>query len=134
MGTPSDIREYQNIMSKNLEIYVSAFIEAFEVDEGEVVTLKYESIPAWDSVGHMVLMAALEEGFDIMLDMEDIIDFSDFEKGKELLKKYDESDSDDIAIPQTTSLLDIANSFEQQRVQVNQTPRSVASVSSQDFE
>ena len=80
MGTPSDIREYQNIMSKNLEIYVSAFIEAFEVDEGEVVTLKYESIPAWDSVGHMVLMAALEEGFDIMLDMEDIIDFSDFEK------------------------------------------------------
>ena len=37
----------------------------------------------------MVLMAALEEGFDIMLDMEDIIDFSDFEKGKELLKKYD---------------------------------------------
>ena len=81
--------QYQNIMSKNLEIYVSAFIEAFEVDEGEVVTLKYESIPAWDSVGHMVLMAALEEGFDIMLDMEDIIDFSDFEKGKELLKKYD---------------------------------------------
>ena len=76
-------------MSKNLEIYVSAVIEAFEVDEGEVVTLKYESIPAWDSVGHMVLMAALEEGFDIMLDMEDIIDFSDFEKGKELLKKYD---------------------------------------------
>ena len=51
MGTPSDIREYQNIMSKNLEIYVSAFIEAFEVDEGEVDTLKYESIPAWDSVG-----------------------------------------------------------------------------------
>ena len=89
MGTPSDIREYQNIMSKNLERYVRAFIEAFEVDEGEVVTLKYESIPAWDSVGHMVLMAALEEGFDIMLDMEDIIDFSDFEKGKELLKKYD---------------------------------------------
>ena len=38
---------------------------------------------------YMVLMAALEEGFDIMLDMEDIIDFSDFEKGKELLKKYD---------------------------------------------
>ena len=89
MGTPSDIREYQNIMSKNLDIYVSAFVEAFEVDEGEVVTLKYESIPAWDSVGHMVLMAALEEGFDIMLDMEDIIDFSDFDKGKELLKKYD---------------------------------------------
>ena len=76
-------------MSKNLDIYVGAFVEAFEVDETEVVSLKYESIPAWDSVGHMVLIAALEEGFDIMLDMEDIIDFSDFEKGKELLNKYD---------------------------------------------
>lgn len=76
-------------MSKNLDIYVGAFVEAFEVDETEVVSLKYESISAWDSVGHMVLMAALEEGFDIMLDMEDIIDFSDFEKGKELLNKYD---------------------------------------------
>ena len=76
-------------MSKNLDIYVSAFVEAFEVSETEVASLKYESIPAWDSVGHMVLMAALEEGFDIMLDMEDIIDFSDFEKGKELLNKYD---------------------------------------------
>lgn len=76
-------------MSNNLDIYVSAFVEAFEVSETEVASLKYESIPAWDSVGHMVLMAALEEGFDIMLDMEDIIDFSDFEKGKELLNKYD---------------------------------------------
>jgi acyl carrier protein len=74
---------------KNNEIYINAFIEAFEVDEGCVTELKYESIAEWDSVGHMVLMASLEEGFDIMLDMEDIIDFNSFEKGKELLKKYD---------------------------------------------
>jgi acyl carrier protein len=74
---------------KNNEIYINAFIEAFEVDEGCVTELKYESITEWDSVGHMVLMASLEEGFDIMLDMEDIIDFNSFEKGKELLKKYD---------------------------------------------
>jgi len=73
----------------NSEIYINAFIEAFEVDKNSVCELKYESIPEWDSVGHMVLMAALEEGFNIMIDMEDIIDFSGFDKGKELLKKYE---------------------------------------------
>jgi acyl carrier protein len=73
----------------NSEIYINAFIEAFEVDKNSVYELKYESIPEWDSVGHMVLMAALEEGFNIMIDMEDIIDFSGFDKGQELLKKYE---------------------------------------------
>ena len=51
--------------------------------------LKLGSIPEWDSVGHMVLMSKLEEKFDIMLDMDDIIDFSGFERGKEILLKYD---------------------------------------------
>tara|TARA_Y100001970_G_C14253051_1_gene873214 strand:- start:4496 stop:4732 length:237 start_codon:yes stop_codon:yes gene_type:complete len=75
----------------NNKIYVQAFIEAFEVKEDEVPNLEYESIEAWDSVGHMVLIAELEERFDIIIDMEDIIDFSGFEKGKELLGKYDVS-------------------------------------------
>ena len=43
----------------------------------------------WDSVGHMTLMAAIEDAFDIMLDTDDIVDFSSYEKGKEILKKYD---------------------------------------------
>ena len=43
----------------------------------------------WDSVGHMTLVAALEDEFDIMMDTDDIIDFSSFEVGKQILKKYD---------------------------------------------
>jgi len=73
----------------NLEIYKNAFIESFEITEDILERLEYESIINWDSVGHMSLMAALEDGFDIMLEMDDIIDFSSFKKGKELLKKYD---------------------------------------------
>lgn len=73
----------------NEKLYIQAFVDAFEVDEDIVPGLEYESIEVWDSVGHMVLMATLEEGFEIMLEMEDIIDFSGFEKGKELLSKYD---------------------------------------------
>ena len=42
----------------------------------------------WDSVGHMGLMAEIEEAFDIQLEMDDVIDFGSYDKGKEILKKY----------------------------------------------
>jgi acyl carrier protein len=73
----------------NQEKYLNAFIENFDISAEEAAALKYQDIPAWDSVGHMTLIAALEEAFDIMMDTDDIIDFSSFEKGKELLAKYD---------------------------------------------
>ena len=37
----------------------------------------------------MGLIAELEDSFDISMEMDDIIDFSSYEKGKEILKKYD---------------------------------------------
>ena len=74
-------------MSNN-EIYINAFIEAFEVDKNSVCELKYESIPEWDSVGHMSMIGMLEETFNITLEMDDIIDFSSYESGKKILKKY----------------------------------------------
>jgi acyl carrier protein len=74
---------------QNRKNYKLAFIDAFEVDEDVVSTLEYQSIPTWDSVGHMVLIAALEEKFDIMMEMDDIIDFSGFERGIEILMNYD---------------------------------------------
>ncbi len=72
----------------NLEKYENAFVEYFNVDRSALPTLTYQSIPVWDSVGHMGLMALLEETFGIMLDTEDVIDFSSFEKGKTILRKY----------------------------------------------
>ncbi len=71
----------------NLEKYNNAFVENFEVTEDQLAGLKYQDITAWDSVGHMGLIATLEEAFDIMMDTDDIIDFSSFEKGKEILSK-----------------------------------------------
>ena len=73
----------------NLEKYNNAFKEAFSVEESALPTLKYQDIQAWDSIGHMALIANLETAFDIMMDTDDIIDFSSYEKGKEVLKKYD---------------------------------------------
>ena len=74
----------------NLEKYNKTFIEVFELKDSDLGnTLVYQSIPQWDSVGHMALMASLEETFEIMMDTDDIIDFSGYEKGKEIMAKYD---------------------------------------------
>lgn len=73
----------------NLEKYNQAFCETLQIDETKLNGLEYQGVELWDSVGHMSLMAALEDAFDIMMDTDDIVDFSSYEKGKELLKKYD---------------------------------------------
>ena len=72
----------------NITKYNAEFIESFGVDETAVDGLEYESIVEWDSVGHMGLIAELEEAFDIMMEMDDIIDFSSYQKGMDILKKY----------------------------------------------
>lgn len=70
----------------NIKKYNQAFTESLQISEDQCNSeLAYESIPQWDSVGHMELMAALEDAFDIMMDTDDIIDFSSYEKGKEIL-------------------------------------------------
>lgn len=71
----------------NLEKYNKAFMETLEIGEDRLEGLKYQDIAAWDSVGHMSLVSAIEDAFDIMMDTDDIIDFSSYEKGKEILAK-----------------------------------------------
>lgn len=79
-----------NIVMTNIEKYNKAFIDSLSVNLEELPNLTYQSVPLWDSVGHMNLIAALEEQFDIMMETDDIIELSSYEKGKEILKKnYD---------------------------------------------
>jgi acyl carrier protein len=72
----------------NLEKYNASMIEALTIDQGSLIGLTYQSISSWDSVGHMNLIASLEDAFDIMLETDDIVDFSSYEAGMEILKKY----------------------------------------------
>ena len=73
----------------NKQKYDQVFIESFSVSESALNDdLSYNTIPEWDSVGHMALIASLEEKFDIMMEMDDIIDFSSYKKGLELVAKY----------------------------------------------
>lgn len=74
---------------ENLVKYNNAFKQCFSVSDEQLDgNLTYQSIPSWDSVGHMQLIAFLEECFAITMETEDIIDFSSYEKGKTILRKY----------------------------------------------
>lgn len=72
----------------NFEKYNNLFVENLQITEEQLEGLTYQSVELWDSVGHMSLVAAIEDAFDIMMETDDIIDFSSYEKGKEILKKY----------------------------------------------
>ena len=76
----SAIEKYKKVFIESLSIEPNAFSEE----------IKYNDVPEWDSIGHMTLMSALEDGFEITLETDDIIDFSSYKKGIELLgSKYE---------------------------------------------
>tara|TARA_Y100000296_G_scaffold30251_2_gene35209 strand:+ start:585 stop:824 length:240 start_codon:yes stop_codon:yes gene_type:complete len=74
----------------NNEKLINAFTTALGI-EAENVTddLTYNTIPQWDSTAHMVLIAEIENVFDVMLDTDDIIDLSSVAQAKIILQKYD---------------------------------------------
>ena len=67
----------------------SAFKESFDLDDdANTAELVYQSYPAWTSVGHMILVAALESEFDTMIDADDILAMNNFEKAITIMSKY----------------------------------------------
>ena len=74
----------------NLEKYNQIFEEVFAAKE-EQLNANFDSqyVDGWDSVRQLSLTTAVEDAFDIMLDADDIIDFSSYEKGKDILRKYE---------------------------------------------
>ena len=74
----SSVDKYSNIFKTALNIS----------DDKMSENLKYNEIEEWDSIGHMTLIAALEEEYKISLETDDIIEFSSFKKGMSILKKY----------------------------------------------
>ena len=73
----------------NLERYNKVFCNVMQVGEEKLLNLKFKESDYWDSVGHMTLIAALEDEFDIMLDAEDILEFTSYDNAKKVLAKYD---------------------------------------------
>lgn len=77
------------MVTSNKEKYDQIFMDCFSIDESKLnEKFVYNCIPEWDSIGHMQMIAAIEDRFDIMMETDDIIDFSSYTKGMEILAKY----------------------------------------------
>ena len=72
----------------NKEKYDKVFMEMLGIDANQLEGLEYQGVPSWDSVGHMNLIGELEDVFDIEMETDDVIGFSGYEKGIEILGKY----------------------------------------------
>jgi acyl carrier protein len=73
----------------NAKKYKETFIKVLSIAEDTVTDgLEYNSVPEWDSLGHMNLIAEIENVFGISMETDDIINLSTFGKGKEILHKY----------------------------------------------
>lgn len=72
----------------NLKKYNKAFTDTFRVTNKNIPEMIYGKCEEWDSVAHMELIGVIENGFGIMFDMEDIVNFNSYEKGKDILLKY----------------------------------------------
>lgn len=72
----------------NLEKYNNAFAEVFGVDASALGDdFSKDTVDGWDSVHQLNIIALLEESFDIMFDPEDIMEFTSWRTGQELLAK-----------------------------------------------
>jgi acyl carrier protein len=68
---------------------IDCFAQTFSIDRSAITPkLAYQSIPQWDSVGHMALVAEIENTFNVTFDTDDIIGMSDVSKAVEILRKH----------------------------------------------
>ena len=74
----------------NLKKYNDIFVEVFGVSPEVLMgNFSKDNVEAWDSVHQLNLVTLAEEAFDVMLDPEDILGFTSYEAGKEILRRQD---------------------------------------------
>ena len=72
----------------NIEKYKNAFVEGLEIPVEEVENLTMESCSKWDSIGQMSLIAVLEDSFGIELEPDEVMAFTSYTAGLDILKNH----------------------------------------------
>lgn len=74
----------------NLDKLNQIFCEVFSVEASALnAGFDNKAVDGWDSVRQLSLTSAVEDTFDIMLDPEDILEFTSYDNAKAILQKYD---------------------------------------------
>jgi acyl carrier protein len=74
-------------MSDALARLTAVFVDTLGISVAEVPSSAYRVTPGWDSVAHMTLVAGIEQTFDVMLETDDVIGLSSFEKAREVVRR-----------------------------------------------
>ena len=72
----------------NIEKLKEAFVEGLEIPVEDVENATMESVDKWDSIGQMSLVAIIEDAFGIEFEPDEVMQFTSFEAGKEILKNH----------------------------------------------
>ena len=71
----------------NLEKYQNAFVEGLELPCESVESATMDTVERWDSIGQMSWMAIIEDEFQIELEPDEIIAFTSYQAGLDILRK-----------------------------------------------
>lgn len=72
----------------NIEKLKNAFVEGLEIPVEEVENATMDGVEKWDSIGQMSLIAIIEDEFGIELEQEEVMRFTSFAAGVEILKNH----------------------------------------------
>jgi acyl carrier protein len=72
----------------NIEKLKNAFVEGLEIPMAEVEAATMESVDKWDSIGQMSLVAIIEDAFGFEFEPDEVMQFTSFEAGKNILKNH----------------------------------------------
>lgn len=74
----------------NLEKLNDVFCDVFSVGENALNSgFNNCNVDGWDSVHQLSLTSAIEDAFEIMLDAEDILELTSYDRAKAILAKYE---------------------------------------------
>lgn len=72
----------------NIEKLKEAFVEGLEIPMEDVEAATMESVDKWDSIGQMSLVAIIEDAFGIEFEPEEVMRFTSFAAGVDILKNH----------------------------------------------
>lgn len=72
----------------NIEKLKEAFVEGLEISIEEVESATMESVDKWDSIGQMSLVAIIEDAFGIEFEPDEVMRFTSFAAGVDILKGH----------------------------------------------
>ncbi|WP_337874352.1 acyl carrier protein [Exiguobacterium sp.] len=71
-----------------LEAYNMAFKNGLELEDDVVLEeMKLGESTEWDSIGHMTLIAEIEDAFDVYIDSDEMTEFHSYQSGIALLQR-----------------------------------------------